>query len=102
MTPIRASLFFAISILALGACASKGETDNNSGNGVDDVKKACDARGVWTRSKETSCFACTSFVASAPCTCNALAGKCHTQAQAQSAESDCSEAVKSCVSSCAA
>src|SRR4051812_1220669 len=64
------ALFFAISILALGACASKSENDNNAGNGVDDVKKACDARGVWTRSKETSCFSCTSFVASAPCSCN--------------------------------
>lgn len=82
----------------LAACSSGG------GNGVDDVKQACEIRFGWTRAAEEACTTCQiSAYTSDDCDCkkDEYRGLCHEQLVARNAEADCAFEIEQCVSTCA-
>ena len=94
-------MLLTLALAALSACASNsGALDNNVGNGSDDVVKACEAKGQWTRATHSECISCASVVIAAACTCDDLAGRCYAQGRAQAADADCSEEVSACIRDC--
>jgi hypothetical protein len=86
------------------ACASNGGSapPAPSGNGVNDVRKACEVRAAWARATEASCLTCVGLATTPKCTCSdpAVSGKCVEQQQAKNAEPSC-EGTADCTTRCA-
>lgn len=85
----------------LAACG-KGNDDDPTNNGVDDVHKACEVRSGWTRIKEEKCVFCMSASPLPKCDCEALqpfSGSCSKQGE--NYRSACSESVIDCAGHCA-
>ena len=86
--------------LALGTAACGGK---DGGNGVNDVKLACEARNAWTQSEGEACKACLiSAYTSGECDCkrDEYRALCHEQLVTRNAEVDCVYEVDLCVSAC--
>lgn len=93
------SLSFASSLVALSVIAC-GEDEPKAGNGVNDVRKACDLRIAWNRSAQ-NCSVCESAVVSPRCECEQLkdfSAACIEQADSRKAA--CAQAVDECVFKC--
>lgn len=93
-----ASVLASASALLLGGCG-----DSNAGNGVNDVKAACEAQQQWTRKSDQSCITCRVSAISSPdcdCTRDEYRGLCHEQTAAKADEPDCSVDIESCIVSC--
>jgi hypothetical protein len=94
-----------LSFAALAAgIVSCSDSEPSHGNGVNDVRKACDVQQTWSRGATLDCRACISAAAQPVCECNkdpALA-RCVAQANARGAEPDCTQTVNDCVILCPA
>ncbi len=91
-------LFVSVGALVL-ACGSA-----NGGNGVNDVKLACEARSTWTKADSTACSTCIiSAYTADDCDCkrDEYRGLCNQQLVARNAEADCEFTIDQCVSACA-
>jgi hypothetical protein len=88
-------------LLAIGLVAGCGEDDKpKSGNGVNDVKLACEIRAKWNRTGN-DCSLCETGVVSPRCECTSLAAysaACLDQADAR--KKACAESVDTCVFTC--
>lgn len=89
-------------LLALGlacGCTSEDEGPKN-GNGVNDVRLACEIRTKWNRSNE-ECGLCEAGVISPRCECSELkdfSALCIDQQNAR--KQACAESVEYCISAC--
>lgn len=96
-TRLAACLMF-IGSLVVGC--SSGDDEPKSGNGVNDVKLACELRTKWNRSKQ-DCGLCEAAVISQRCECSELAAysaACSDQQEAR--RKVCAEPVEKCVLGC--
>ncbi len=88
-----------IGLVVLG-CGADDDDRPKSGNGVDDVKLACELRTSWNRSNH-DCALCEAAVVSPRCDCSELAAygaACIDQQEAR--KKVCAESVDSCVFGC--
>ncbi len=85
----------------LVACASSS-TPTSSGNGVNDVRKACEIRATWSRAGGSACLTCMGIATTPKCSCSdpAVSGKCSEQQEAKNAEASCA-GTTDCTSKCA-
>jgi hypothetical protein len=86
--------------MAVGACAGSNESGPKNGNGVDDVRMACDLRTAWVRSGN-SCSLCEAATVEPRCDCSALvdsSAACIDQGNA--AKAACPQSVTDCVDNC--
>jgi len=77
-----------------------GDDEPKSGNGVNDVKLACEIRATWNRGNP-DCAVCESAAVSPRCECSELAAfsaACIEQQDARRAV--CAESVDNCVFAC--
>jgi hypothetical protein len=84
-------------VVTVGAC---GDEAPKNGNGVNDVKLACEIRTKWVRTGN-DCSICESAAVSPRCECESLAAysaACIEQADARKAA--CAESVDQCVYAC--
>lgn len=97
--------WFAPSLLGglLLCAACNGDEDKpKTGNGVNDVRVACELRSKWNR-VNNNCSLCEAAVVSPRCECSELAAfsaACLQQSDAR--KGVCAEAVEVCVNECAA
>ena len=83
------------------ACKSSERAPNN---GVNDVRKACEARLSWKGATTLRCSYCLAAAANPPCACSSrrdFSGRCEKQQSLRSAEPSC-EGVEECRFRCAA
>jgi hypothetical protein len=95
----RRSVAVPIVAAILVACAEDKPT---SGNGVDDVHKACEIRAGFNRNGN-DCGVCEAAVVAPRCDCSSLkdfSAACAAQADAR--KPVCSDAIDTCVSNCKA
>jgi hypothetical protein len=86
-------------VIAVG-CGAKEDDPPKGGDGVDDVKAACEIRAKWVRTGN-DCSLCEASVPLPPCDCSstaAFAGACVDQQDAQ--RRVCSDAINLCVFHC--
>jgi hypothetical protein len=87
---------------AISACASaNGNAVEVSGNGVNDVKKACEITSAWKQESASECINCVVSVVREPCNCSsfkAYAGRC--LAQQKDVQAACDEALLTCARDC--
>lgn len=79
---------------------SSGDDEPKSGDGVNDVKLACELRTTWNRSKQ-DCGLCEAAVIAPRCDCSELAAysaACSDQQEAR--RKACAESVDNCVLAC--
>lgn len=92
--------FFVLSaVAALSSLAACG--DPNGGNGVNDVKAACEARLSWTNND--ACRTCqVSAISSPDCDCkrDEYRGLCEQQVSDRVNEPDCVFEIDQCMSAC--
>jgi hypothetical protein len=74
----------SLAAVALVGIASCSDPEPSNGNGVNDVRKACDIQQSWARGTTLDCR------------------RCVAQANARGAEPDCTQAVNDCVILCPA
>jgi hypothetical protein len=86
---------------ASGCSSDADESPKSVGDGVNDVKAACDIRATWTNRASDKCKGCLYTVTSAPCSCDARAGMCDPQSRKKVFESSCTSSIADCVSACA-
>lgn len=101
----RASFSFVLAALSvistLGACG--GDDTVFVTNGSNDLRRACDARLAWTRTKTVTCLECLTTAPLATCNCTVTApyvGKCAQQLALRKDSPDCDDALDRCVASC--
>jgi hypothetical protein len=98
----RSSLAAFVLCASFSACASaNGNAPEIAGNGVNDVKKACEITSTWTQERATECINCVVSVVRESCNCSsfkAYAGKC--LAQQKDVQALCDEALLSCARDC--
>lgn len=85
--------------LAVG-CGSDDDDEPKVGNGVNNLRAACDIRQGWNRSAE-NCTLCEAGVINTHCKCEALAkfsGACLEQENRRKAA--CDESIRNCVFGC--
>jgi hypothetical protein len=103
---MRLALLLSSLVAIVCACGSSDDDATpNAGNGVNDVKIACETRAAWTRAKEPSCTSCNVTAPVAKCGCKAIdddphVERCLAQAKARTAEADCTREVTDCVYEC--
>jgi hypothetical protein len=109
------SLFVRFTLVAVGnlvvasailggsaGCSPKDSAAPN--NGVDDVRKACEARATWKNKTATKCINCIAAAPSPKCACEefvGFSGLCQDQGAAWRAEANCTDAVNQCPYKCA-
>lgn len=85
------------------ACAVVACSSSDGGNGVNDVKQACETRLAWTQASSEACNACKiSAYTSDECDCkkDEYRGLCNQQLVARNAEADCVYTIDECVTAC--
>jgi hypothetical protein len=95
-------LFTTTTAAVLAACSS-GEPEN-AGNGVNDVRAACQIRTDWARASTDECLLCLAQIQSPPCGCESereFIGVCLSQHEAKIGEPSCDGMAK-CVDGCRA
>lgn len=101
MAPWLRRVHVAAVLVAVGVgCANKDTDPPKGGNGVDDVKLACEIRAKWQRSGN-DCSLCESAVIYPACGCtstNAFAAACLDQQNARAKV--CAGSVDTCVIAC--
>ncbi len=103
MHHLRFSVLF---LIGFSACASSSSSSApTNGNGVDDVKKACEIRTSWTKRNANTCVECQSFAPIAKCNCPSFAnatymGQCQAQGETKSHEAECDTQLDDCVHTC--
>lgn len=88
--------FALIALVSIGC-----NDDPKNGNGVNDVRRACELRAKWNR-VDNQCSVCEAAVVSPRCDCSELAAfsaACIEQADAR--RPVCSEDIDKCVNTCA-
>lgn len=88
--------------LATSLSACKG--DDESSNGVNDVKLACQIRVSWKNRRSDDCANCQAAAPRPACGCEAFKGfdgKCEAQGSARTAEASCTTTIDSCTVNCA-
>lgn len=88
----------ALSLITALGCG--GDDAPKSGNGVNDVRAACEIRATWNRTGN-DCSVCESAVVSPRCDCDALkdfSAACVDQENAR--KTACADSVDTCVFSC--
>jgi hypothetical protein len=91
-----------LAVLGLvAACGGKGADGPRVGNGVNDVRKACEIRGGWVPNSQNQCDICAASVLYPPCGCSEIAafnGACLDQQDAR--KSACPSTIDDCVNAC--
>lgn len=94
-------------ILSLGAAAlvvlAAACGDDGNGNGVDDIRKACEIRVGFKNLDTSRCLTCMGAASAPPCECEALkefAGKCEKQGTARGKEPGCTLKIEQCAADC--
>jgi hypothetical protein len=90
------------SVVAVVAACGDDEEGNKVGNGVNDVKQACQIRAAWSRSGE-NCSICEAAVVSPQCDCEALkdfTAACMDQAEARKTACGDTLPFDTCVNTC--
>ena len=95
-------LLAALTMAACSSGASPGAPPPG-GNGVDDVRQACDLRARWTRATVRDCSNCVFVSPAEACTCDPTPerGRCFSQQAAFAREPDCTLDVAGCAQMCA-
>ncbi len=92
--------------MIVAACSSSSTpTPPAEGNGVNDVKAACQIRMGWTRTSTERCIDCVVAAPEPQCDCEQFkefAGRCRSQEEARRAEAGCTASVNDCTNACAA
>lgn len=100
VTPLKTLvLSLAVGLAVLAACNSD---QPKNGNGVNDVRKACDIRTTWTRASSSECNDCQASAPVAACDCprfSQYGGRCEEQGKRAANDPDCTEVFK-CISPC--
>lgn len=94
------TVLFALSSIVI-ACG--GDDTVFVTNGSNDLRKACEVRLGWKRSKEVKCLECITTAPLATCNCTVSApyvGKCAQQLDLKRASADCDQPLERCVGSC--
>ena len=96
----RALAAASVLVAIVGGCASKDDDLPKGGNGVDDVKAACEIRSKWVRSGN-DCSLCEAAVISPRCDCTSLAAFGAACLDQQNARKPlCNDAIDTCVFGC--
>ncbi|MBS2014481.1 MAG: hypothetical protein JST00_16465 [Deltaproteobacteria bacterium] len=102
MLSLRTTLSFGAAALVVAAAACGGD-DAANGNGVNDVKKACEIRVGWKNLDSSRCLECIGAAPAPPCECEAIkefAGRCESQGAARAREPACTLKIEQCVNDC--
>lgn len=97
----RALTLSSVALIALAACAIDAESKR--GNGVDDVRKACEIRTTWTRSTTETCINCLAAAPLPACDCEQFkefGALCELQQAERHADPGCTEALDDCTRNC--
>ena len=101
-----ASLFRALPAAMAASfvlCACGGDDTTFVTNGSNDLRKACDIRTSWSRTKSVPCLECLTTAPLATCNCTVKApyvGRCAQQLALKKDSPDCDDALDRCVNSC--
>jgi hypothetical protein len=95
----------ALSVLGFSALAGCGASNDGPkvGNGVNDVRAACEIKAKWVATDQNQCYICAASVLYPRCSCTALAafsGACSDQADAR--KPVCPQSIDDCVNGCKA
>lgn len=95
---LRAITVCSIVAASLAACGG-----DEGGNGVNDVRAACEIRQGWTQATAEACGTCKTSASIDPdcdCTPDEYRGLCSEQLVARNAEADCTGELQVCVGNC--
>jgi hypothetical protein len=91
----------ALALIPVLVACSSGEGES-AGNGVDDVRAACQIRASWTRTTGDDCLTCLAQTQSPPCGCETereFIGACLEQHQSRIEAEECT-GLTACANAC--
>ncbi|MBX3231923.1 MAG: hypothetical protein KIT84_12155 [Labilithrix sp.] len=92
--------FLSVALVVAAGCGSDDDDKPKVGNGVNNLRAACDIRQGWNRSAE-NCSICEAAVVSPRCECEALkafSAACSNQDAAM--KTSCDEGIRNCALGC--